>query len=434
MLINTFRSSNSDFQLNCINLSPQIAFTKALEIMQTAETSAVDNTEIRELLKIAGFRQKGRNRILHLSYEETETIAAHLPKNMNFWLAYVNEIQLLLSQMDLYRRMDSSMGRPFVTASLAFAIGKLYCLRHLERNNYERVLTQDLRIFLIDHFRHEWFIELNENKQTSNEFVSDDCVTIQSCIRLLELYRDELISPPRLKPAKTNNEFVLHELQIDECHLKDDDRESQLEETQEFTDEIYYDELPRLDVVLDWFIATKPVLDQNQLKRGWLHIQRLSEKWHKQCARHDNYRLLINKYPSWNCAVADNQDAWLAKISSRSPFKIIPLTTPQQLWEESQLMNHCAITYLGSCISGTTRIFSLCDANNGERVCTVELSLHCGQWKLVQLKGKHNKELMYRSKLMADPLARALDILVTWHNDCEFRFNKDELKICCSFL
>jgi len=47
---------------------------------------------------------------------------------------------------------------------------------------------------------------------------------------------------------------------------------------------------------------------------------------------------------------------------------------------------------------------------------TVEISIRSGRWDAVQLKGKHNQELIERMNYSNDPLAVILNRLVNWYN------------------
>ena len=83
-------------------------------------------------------------------------------------------------------------------------------------------------------------------------------------------------------------------------------------------------------------------------------------------------------------------------------------------------MHHCVVNYLESCISGDTRIFSIRDTKNNHQMATAELTIQSGIWTLVQLKGKHNKELMYRLSDSENPFSIALSALVKWYNENSF--------------
>ena len=79
-------------------------------------------------------------------------------------------------------------------------------------------------------------------------------------------------------------------------------------------------------------------------------------------------------------------------------------------------MEHCVITYVDDCAGGYSRIFSVLDAANDQRIATAELSVRSGSWELVQLKGKNNRELIHRTQIQGEPLAVIMDALVKWYN------------------
>jgi len=79
-------------------------------------------------------------------------------------------------------------------------------------------------------------------------------------------------------------------------------------------------------------------------------------------------------------------------------------------------MCHCVVTYIDFCIFEKVRIFSVRSCTSNERIATVELSNFHGRWELVQLKGKHNEEMLDRVDNLNDPLAIILDFLVKWYN------------------
>jgi hypothetical protein len=267
----------------------------------------------------------------------------------------------------------------------------------------------------MDHARDEWFIKYIESDQLNTSSNIGDAISIASAIKLLTLYRNELIAPPRLCCKPSFDEFHIHQIEIDDFRDMDDGGESLLEGIQDVPSVTYYDELPDLDSVLDWFLSVKPIFDNNQMKRGWAYVEKSSEEWRRHNEKY-RFDVDISQYPSWKCFVAEYPYLWRSILPAENPYKSIPLTTPQQLLAESQQMNHCVMTYMGSCMSGRTRIFSVRDAKNCA-VATAELSLLTGRWVLVQLKGKHNQELMHRISNCTDPLAILLDSLVRWYND-----------------
>jgi len=378
---------------------------------------------INSLLDMEGFNHKGKQRLSHLSDEEIFALCLYRPEDMCIWPNHVKEVQLLLSKIDWVRKQECIqgrslvMGRPQITAELACAVCKLSCLRHLSDNGFQLVLARKLRVLLSMGIGPGFFEMFFEIEQDGIVTASRRTISIQSAIQFMELYRDELMKPPRIKAKKTFDEFELHDIESGNFSWLDDDGESYLETIRDMPFETYFDELPKVSPVLDWFIATKPVFDKNQLRRGWLFLEKSSDAWHQRNEAGESYDEIISEYPSWDCIFATQLDRNLSVIPIGNPFTIVPLTTPQQLLEESQIMHHCVVTYIENCIWGGTKIFSVREAGNNQRFATAELSLISGEWKLVQLKGKANLELMHRLHVTGDPLAIALNALVDWYNN-----------------
>jgi len=405
-------SSESNIRQDCVIQKNLKAFGLAIE--RTMHSGKKFHTDTSFLLNCAGFSQNGRNRMAQLSGEEVDLLAARRPVSEDYHIAYGNEIQALLSQIDQVRKRDFSQGRAYVTESLVCVVGKLCCLRLLEQKMIIQVPVSDLRLLLMDNTRDEWFVQYIANYQHTLALNDDGGISIQSAIQLLLIYRDELIAPPRLCSKLSFDEFTSHKIETSDFSDMDDGGESFLEAIQNVPLVTYYDELPDLDSVLDWFLSEKPVFDRNQIKRGWFYIKKSSDEWYRHNEKYRFYEDIL-QYPSWNCVLDEYPYLWLSIRPTENPYKIIPLTTPQQLLTESKLMNHCVITYLGRCMTGNTRIFSVQDAENLS-VATAELSLLKGEWVLVQLKGKHNQELMPRISNSTDPLSILLGSLVKLYN------------------
>ena len=102
---------------------------------------------IKALLKIAGFSQNGRNRIMRLTGDEISILCKSCPEDEQLWRPYVNEIQILLSKMDQARKLDS-MGRPYVTAALASVVRKLAHLQFLYERGFSFVQASKMRDLL----------------------------------------------------------------------------------------------------------------------------------------------------------------------------------------------------------------------------------------------------------------------------------------------
>ena len=238
------------------------------------EVSASYLSGIHALLKMAGFSQNGRIRIIHLSGDEIDALCDICPEDKKVWLHYVSEIQTLLSKMDRARKIDS-LGRPYVTVQLASTVNKLAGLRVLYVNGRTSVQALEMRDFLKRDDGCKSLARLISMGKTANIETSES-IFIESAIRVMELYRDELIAPPRLRSRSNFDSFTLHEIEIGDFHWMDDGGESVLEDIRDIPLITHYDELPHFDSVLDWFTATKPVIDKNQIKQGWAYLEKTS--------------------------------------------------------------------------------------------------------------------------------------------------------------
>jgi len=351
------------------------------------------------LLNIPSISKKTRNRICNLSAEEISALCDFKPKGEHLLPYYAKELQMLLSKMEVSKKLNNFlgrppfMGRPYIINELAMAISNLYCLRCLDDKGIAKLPTSSLRVFLLEDADQELFV-----KNTLNEQDTGSAVTIRSAIHVMESYRDELITPPHRKSSQLAEDM---ELLVDQL------------EAPSF---IHYNDAPHLSSVLDWLIATKPILDKNQHKLGWTYLVKVSDDWHRLNTDDEYYGNNVSEFPCWSCLVDECQDAWLAVFPKNNPYKLIPLTTPEQLWGESKAMDHCVYTYMESCIAGGTRIFSVRDASNGLRFATAEMSFHGDRWKLVQLKGKSNQELIHLLENSTDHLTIALNVLVNLYN------------------
>ena len=425
-------STNQD----CAKPTAQNAFTIAIKRLKFALKNTAALLDIKESLSSAGFSQNGRNRIMHLSEEEVDVLCSHAPEEGYLWSVYVHEIQLVLSKMDQARRKESYLGRPpfigrpYVSLHLAATIGKLACLRYLVKNGIEFITAPEIRSFLLNEIMPGHFVDFHMGTQQIENGDANQGgrpISIRSCIRFLELYCDELITPPCLASMRIYDNYNIIDdydpnlNKADDLNMVDDGEDSYLATVQDIPsstlyDETYYEALPKLHSVLDWFLATHPVMDSNQIKRGWPYVQKSSKEWHQQFWNYETYEML-RLYSSWNCLVKDRHTEWLNFFPSENPFRIVPLTTSKQLQAESVTMRHCVVTYIERCANGGTRIFSVLDARNNQPVATAELSKQLEQWNLVQLTGKYNKDLMHRTKFSKDPLTIALSVLVKWYNE-----------------
>ncbi len=385
------------------------------------------NVGITALLTTSGFNRKGRRRLSHLSDLEIATIFIFKPEDVRIWMYFVVEIQRLLSKIELKNRNTNS-GRPLVTAQIAQAVYVLSCIKHMRASGFECLLARSVRSFLTLDTGPGLFEMLVEIELAGPARESGRTISIDSVIHFIELYVDELLQPPRLKSKKTFSEFEQHEIECGNFNWMDDDGASYLEAIRDMPSETLVDELPVLEPVLDWFLATKPTFDKNQLKRGWPYLEKQSSVWHEQNPTRNLYDAIALGQLSWDCVLAEYLASNRNSFPADSPYKIVPLTTSRLLFDESEAMRHCVFTYIEYCMDGSTRIFSVRLAQSNKRFATAELNRSVGGWKLIQLKGKSNRELIHRMNSPGDPLAIALMELVAWYN--QFGGGRFPLNVC----
>ena len=356
-----------------------------------------------------------RKSLQYFSGEEIYVLKKYSPKNQCVWYLFGSELQTLLSNMDRARKLDSSMGRPKFTVELAKAIGAITRLRMIEERGCHSIQAFRLRGLILHDDWVDSLSKFHENDVSVNKRLNE-LIATRSAIQLLELYRDELVKPPRLRSRRNFDEYQWEIIETGDFNWMDDAGKSYLQDIRDIPLITIYDDMPNLNSVLDWFVATKPVFDKNQLKRGWPRLEKLSDDWHRNDAIYESYAELIENYPSWNCLCADYYESWLAIAPPNSPYKLVPLVTPSQLLDESRSMRHCVVTYIDECNFGNVRIFSVRDAESDKRIATLELQKKYDVWKVAQLKGKHNLELINTLYSPDDLLAHLLNKFAGWYN------------------
>lgn len=373
---------------------------------------------IHALLGMGGFNRRGETRLSHLADHEIALFVARIPEDKSIWPIYSRHIQCLLSKIDVLRKSETgrATSRPLITDEMAGVVCKLSYISHLSESGFEYLLAIKLRTLIIFEIGPAFFEMLLEIKQEGPIQSSHITISTQTAIQFLELYRDELLEPPRIKTKKTFDMGALHDIECGNFNWMDDNGEAYLEAIRDMPFETFFDELPKLQPVLDWFVANKPTFDKNQIKRGWMYLEKSSDIWHESNLEIDTWYNYDEKYTDWECPLAEILKSSQSILPMDSHYLIVPLTTPQQLLEEGQAMRHCVASYIDDCMGGDARIFSIRMAETNKRFATAELRLTFGKWQLVQLKGVLNLELIHRMSLVSDPLAMVLNTLVDWYN------------------
>ncbi len=83
------------------------------------------------------------------------------------------------------------------------------------------------------------------------------------------------------------------------------------------------------------------------------------------------------------------QSIKVGKEKVKVTYFIQELNTGQELFNEGRTMNHCVYSYIGSCVSGKCRIYSLREKSTQGSILTIEVR----NGILVQIRGKSNRRM-----------------------------------------
>ena len=95
-------------------------------------------------------------------------------------------------------------------------------------------------------------------------------------------------------------------------------------------------------------------------------------------------------------AAADGKRRWPGLVPGLrlGAFVVRELCDESGLHREAEAMSHCVDGYVGDCLLGVARIFSITDKRTGVRVATLSLEIDTmGNWVIGQVKGKRNADV-----------------------------------------
>ena len=91
------------------------------------------------------------------------------------------------------------------------------------------------------------------------------------------------------------------------------------------------------------------------------------------------------------CADVDAADAWSAPSKSGG-YRIYPLTTPEELIEEGDVMNNCMATYVGAVGRGDCLIFSVRRGRRTVADLEIRPKARSGEFFVAQFEGAGNTD------------------------------------------
>ena len=152
----------------------------------------------------------------------------------------------------------------------------------------------------------------------------------------------------------------------------------------------------------DWIRAnlddeTPEVLERRQ----YTGLVGRARQWHVQANRY-NYRMNHDANATWKSSIEET--IYMDGMS------VVPLSTGALLIEEGEIMHHCVGTYAYKCKNGNARIFSIRGPAKGtggerDRIGTLELNPHDGEWKINQLLGPRNTQVSDEIRKVAQSIA-----------------------------
>ncbi len=135
-----------------------------------------------------------------------------------------------------------------------------------------------------------------------------------------------------------------------------------------------------LPAVVRWYFRTdqEQRLDDNQIRRGWSYLHQEYLAWCERCT----YKApTVNKW----CAMLEEE----LVIDG---IRIVELLNPSQVGEEGEVMRHCIADTIIGCEDDEYRVFSLRNAETGERLATLGLILREGDWEFDDMRAQDNED------------------------------------------
>lgn len=395
-----FECSPAEYKLSLL-------YSKLQNILRTAGMSSdlIENGKV--LLKRFNVSQNARERLLRLEIDEIACLCTKFPLTLGDGLSYMSETARTLQRMQsIYQRFPVG-GRPKLTWDVALLTSKLSRLRRPDSST--TVMSKQQFRSLV-----RAISEYKSSSVQEEEPVGfGNSIQISSVIVFIELYLDELMMPVELDITNPIDEYTAHELCDESIKYYCEEFNISHEELAEITTPRITVRRPEITTTADWYIAENPKLTKQQIKLGWRGIQKRALEWHQnhKWGTSDEY-----EYREWRCPIQSNQDEWLASLPEDMELVFVPLTNSVELLNESETMDHCVVTYIESCASGCSRIFSIREKASGKTIATAEFTAIASRWALVQLKGPKNIEMINRMYSHDDPIGILISKALDWYN------------------
>ncbi len=160
----------------------------------------------------------------------------------------------------------------------------------------------------------------------------------------------------------------------------------------------FFKDLPIDELPMQRFLAYLRHLWQENgelCMKGWTlaTLQRRTDAWYEELRRRYTY---VSNVPSWKGATYRPFECMVEGMV----YKIVQLTTAEELFEEGKQMSHCVASYGYRCVNGEVSVWSLRKLVNGKTksLVTIELS---AQGRIVQMACAFNESPnMFQTRLI----------------------------------
>lgn len=359
----------------------------------------------KDLLRGFGFSNKERKLLWQLTSQEANTLAERMPEDVALSRAYFVEIRRVLPMLGLQRRTGSTQHGPYLIPGLADAIKALAYI----------IYSQDIGHTLISR---------------------DEFIRIASF-------------PTALTPTAPSPNF---QLQLDEAIYSNGKRDSevlQLRHAQhllegfintcvhhsrdvDWSDAIKHSggldcPLPIFELIADhtwilkWLFDFEWFAGKTLLCEEWLVLSTLWKHWHTR----NNFIVdcdFENHAISWSCEVADHYAQWSTTLPQDLHYQLIPLTTQEDIDEESGVLDNLSWCLTPDCAIGRSRLFSIRETATGRRIATAEISRDDdeGIWKGSGINDQHDGSLDFwkldNPMLAMQHISALINAAAAWYN------------------
>lgn len=361
----------------------------------------------KELLKRFGFSNKERKLLWRLTSQEANTLAERIPAESNQNRAYFVEIRRVLPLLALHRRTGDTLRGSYLTPGLADAIKALSCIIY-SQDIGDTQLTQDgfIRIanfssgFTPTEPSATFQVQFDEAIFGANKRDSK-VLQLRHAQHLLESFVAEYVQLSR--NIDWEKDAIKHTGGWD-CPLP------------------IFEFLADPPWMLKWLFDFEWFAGKQLRYEEWGALSALWKHWHTRNHYHFDVHCDVENVRFWSCEVANHYAQWSASLPPDLNYRLIPITTQDDLDEESSELGNIAYISAPYCAIGWCRLFSIRETATGRRVATAEIRRDDdeGIWKGDDINGQSDGSLdfwkMKNPILAMQHISTLINAAAEWYN------------------